>query len=134
MKEITTSQGNAKSEPVKEKKKVAFFTPADNQPSTGDDATFIKNIAPSLRPYATQFLVKKEPLDLSPTRQEISKRAQKILSILSLYSKQCGEQVGITTLLNNILESHFDQHREEIIKIHESYKKAEIARLDSIEI
>lgn len=82
--------------------------------------------------YREDFLDKKLPIKISNNRMKISEKAYQILHTLSKGACLEGAEVGITQLLNNILENHFEVYREEILPYLELYKKAEQERVNSL--
>lgn len=84
--------------------------------------------------YKGVFLDKKSPIQLSVNKMRLSKKAYTILTTLSKGASLGGPEVGITQLLNNILENHFEEYKDEIRPYIELYKIAEQERVKNLSI
>lgn len=84
--------------------------------------------------YPLIYLMKREKEPNPSARAYLSHRSKAILDILQQYSELLGEDVNYTQILDNILDDHLTQYRQEILSIKETCFKSVQSRFRDITI
>lgn len=79
--------------------------------------------------YKAEYLVKRGTDSTQRSHVYISTQNYKILDVLRKFTAQTGSEVGITQLLNNIVDDHIAANQDAIRYFREQYRKEEIQRL-----